>query len=142
MEKTRLVPQAHKVKHRKVVGLSLAICLILLAWPILASAQKGEGTEGSKGVMEAYKKDIQNEMRALDKKIAALDKKIRQQGSKLEGEAKQAWDDLKAKQKVMKGKLKGLSSATQETWEKAKTEAEAAKEDLQKAFDKVASYFK
>lgn len=152
------------MKPYKTIALRLALCLVFLAWPLLTSAQKignpapktmenekeentaikgtGENPEMSKGSVEAYKKNFKKEIRALNKKIADLDKKIRLQGSKLEGEAKEAWEDMKAKQKVLKDKLKAFSSATQKTWGKTRSEAEAAKEDLRKAFEKVEGYFK
>ena len=38
--------------------------------------------------------------------------------------------------------MKGLSSAGEKGWEKAKAEADAAWDELRKAYDKVASYFK
>ena len=77
------------MKRYKVVGLILAVCLVLTAWPLLVSAQKNEepaqtnavkGQEGkpqmketaevpeeSQGKLEAYKKDLQKELRAMGK---------------------------------------------------------------------------
>jgi hypothetical protein len=152
------------MKLSKMVWLKWTVGMLLLACPVMASAQKSEnpapkpeeawkaekkppkGTvkqpEESKGALETYKRDFLKETEALDKKIAQLSKKIKQQGTKLEGEARESWDDLKAKQKVLKSRMKDLSAATRETWEKSKNEAEAAKEELKKALEKVASYFK
>ena len=135
----------------------MAVCIAVAAPPSLVSAQKSavtgqEGKEQMRGTGEspeqadknvaAYKKDLKKELRVLDKKIALLDKKVKKQGSKLEGEAKESWTYLKEQQKAAQSKLKGLSSASKETWEKAKSEADAALDDLKKAYDKAASYFK
>jgi Skp family chaperone for outer membrane proteins len=151
------------MKCYKGVGLILAVCLVLTAGPLLVSAQKNEepaqtnavkGQEGkpqmkenaevpdeSQGKIEAYKKDLQKELRAMDQKTATLGKKIEKKGEKLKAEAKENWTELKAKQKVARNKLNALSSASKEGWEKAKAEAEAARDALRKAYDKVASYF-
>ncbi len=152
-----LTQEVVSMKRYGFSGLVLAVCLLFVAWPLLASAQqpagqgpagtegkdqmKGSagGPEGSKGKMETYKKDLQKELRAMDNKIAALGKKVKTQGDKAGAEAKDSWNDLKAKQKTAKGKLKALSS---KAWDKTKAEADAARDELQKAYDKAASYFK
>ncbi len=93
----------------------------------------------SKSAMEKYKADFKKEMKAFDKKIAKLGKKVKEQGSNAGTEAKESWNDLEAKQANAKSKLKSLSK---EAWDKTKTEADVAREDLRKAYDKSVSYFK
>jgi hypothetical protein len=93
----------------------------------------------SKGRIEAYKKDMKMELRVFDKKIAALGKKVKKAGSTVEAEARGSWIDLKTKQKAAKSKLTALTAAA---WEKTKGEAEAARDELKKAYEKATSYFK
>jgi hypothetical protein len=124
------------MKRSVHLGLLLAVCVVLAAWPSLASAQKSEepaqksavtGQEGkaqtkepdqSKGKWNEYKKELEKELRALDKKVAVLGKKVKKQGSKLEVEAKESWNDLKVKQKAARDKLKRLSSAGDKAWKR------------------------
>jgi hypothetical protein len=134
----------------QVLGVVVAVCVAVTAPLSFVSAQGNEGkTQMQKPAespdqskMETYKKDLQKELKAIDKKIAALGKKAKKKGSELKGDAKESWDDLKAKQTVAKNKLKDVSSAGKETWEKVKSETDAAMDDLKKAYDKAVSYFK
>jgi Skp family chaperone for outer membrane proteins len=103
----------------------------------------GEAAQQSdKEKREGFQKEADKMIRDLDKKITALGKKVKKQGSKVKAEAKEAWDDLKAKQVVAKKKLKELSSSGAETWDKVKSEANGALEETRKAYDKAVSHFK
>lgn len=64
---------------------------------------------------------------------------MKKAGSKVKVDAKDSWNDLKAKQKTAKNKLTALTSTA---WEKTKAEAHAARDELKKAYDKAVSYFK
>jgi hypothetical protein len=145
------------MKYYGIIGMILAICVVVAAPPSLVSAQTGavtgqEGKEQMRGTgespeqadknMAAYKEDLKKELQALDKKIVILGKKVKKQGSKLEGESKESWKYLKAQQKAAKSKLKDLSSTGKETWEKARSEADTALNELKKAYDKAVSSFK
>ncbi len=141
--------EGKSMKTYSFFGVVLVIGAVLITYPLglrgQEPAQKDtSGTEmkqpePSKGEMETYKAGFKKEMRAFDQKIASLGKKVKKQGSKVGTDAKESWNDLKAKQTNAKSKLKGLSK---EAWEKTKAEAEVAREDLRKAYDKAASYFK
>jgi peptidoglycan hydrolase CwlO-like protein len=138
------------MKWYQILGVAVAVCVIATAPPSFVSAQGTEGKTQMKepaepqdqSKMQQYKKDLQKEIKAIDKKIANLGKKVKKEGSNLKGEAKESWEDLKAKQSVAKNKLKEVSKAGKETWEKVKSEADAALDDLKKAYDKTVSYFK
>lgn len=66
------------MKPYKMLAVMLATCAVMTAWPLLASAQKnGEPpqikesagpSEESKGKIEAYKQDMEKELRAIDRK--------------------------------------------------------------------------
>ena len=135
------------MKLYRCLGIVLVVGAALVSWPLVVSSQEPSKKAASgeqmnqpeQSKMDKYKKDFEKEMRAFDKKIANLGSKVKQQGSKAGTEAKESWNDLKVKQTHAKNKLKSLSK---EAWEKTKTEADAAREDLRKAYDKAASYFK
>ena len=109
------------MKWYQILGVIVAICVAITAPPSFVSAQGAEEktqmkeSQGSQdqSKMQKYKKELQKELKAIDKKIAALEKKAKKEGSKLKGEAKESWDDLKAKQTVAKNKLKDVSSCEQ-----------------------------
>ena len=139
------------MKSCKLLGIMFVVSAVLVAWPLLVISQEPaqkSGTTGqemkqpsdtSKSTMETYKKDFKKELKEFDRKIARLGKKVKKEGSKARAEAKESWNDLKMKQTTAKNKLKGLSSTA---WEKTKAEADSARDDLRKAYDKTASYFK
>jgi hypothetical protein len=153
-----LIREAVQMKRYGLCGMILAVCLMIAVCPLTVSAQKSDeasqggpatekketaaAPEDSKMKMEAYKKDLKKELHEMDKKIAALGKKVKKEGSKLEADAKGSWNDLKAKRQVANDKYKRLSSKTKEVWEKTKSEVDIARDDLKKAYDKTASYFK
>jgi Skp family chaperone for outer membrane proteins len=138
------------MKWYSILGVLVVVCVAVAAPLSFVSAESTEGKANIQGTgespdqskMQVYKKELQSELRAIDKKIAALGKKVKKEGAKLKGEAKESWDDLKAKQAAAKSKLKDLAGAGKETWEKTKSEADAVLDDLKKAYDKAASYFK
>jgi len=139
------------MKSCRVLGVMFVASAVLVTWPLLVIGQEPaqkSGTTGqemkqssdtSKGTMETYKKDFKKELKEFDKKIARLGKKVKKEGSKAGAEAKESWNDLKMKRTAAKDKLKGLSSTA---WEKTKAEADSARDELRKAYDKTASYFK
>ena len=91
---------------------------------------------------EGYKKEVQEKLKALDQKIDELKGKA----AGLKGEAKKEFNkdmtELRKKQKSAKkewGKIKG---ATARGWEKVKSGMDAAVQDVENAYNKVASRFK
>ena len=142
----------------------LCLCLVFAARPLFVCGQtagepadksgtteqqgkakvKATSTPGQsqKGEQENLQKEAKKMLRDLDKEITALGKQVKMQGSKLQAEAKDSWETLKSKQQVARKKVKELSSASGEAWEKAKSEVDSALDELRKAYDKAASYFK
>jgi TolA-binding protein len=141
----------------------LVLSLFLTAFAAPVSAQKADpamgtaratgeedkaGIKGSAGPhesresMETYKKELQEDLRELDKKISVLAEKMKKRGARLQAEAKESWNELRAKEKTARARLKDLSSSSREAWEKAKSEAGAAMDEVRKAYDRAASYFK
>jgi ElaB/YqjD/DUF883 family membrane-anchored ribosome-binding protein len=102
----------------------------------------GEPKQADKTNRESFNKEANKMIQDLDKKISTLGKKVKKEGAKIKTEAKESWESLKAKQTVAKKKLKDLSAAGEEAWDKVKSEADAALEEVRKAYDKAVSYFK
>ena len=91
---------------------------------------------------ESYKKEVQEKLKALDKKIDELKGK----GSELKEEAKTEFDKemtaLHKKQKVAKKEWRKVKRATATNWEKVKAGMDNAVKDVENAYDKTASRFK
>ena len=149
------------MKRCALLGVVLLACVLLVARPSPVCSQKAEepaqksaitpqegkaagdtSAQPPKEKREGFQKEAQKMIGDLDKKITALGKKVKKEGSKIEAEARQGWDELKAKQKVAKNKVKNLSGKGEEVWEKAKSEADAALDEVRKAYDKAVSHFK
>lgn len=99
---------------------------------------KQSGKEDQKSLKAEAKKSIKE----LDKQIVSLGKEVKKQGANVKAEAKESWKDLKVKQKEAKKQLKALHKAGGKTWNKAKSDFDAALDELRKAYDKAASQFK
>ena len=91
---------------------------------------------------ETYKKEVQEKLKALDKKIDEMNAK----GAELKGDAKTEFTkemtDLHKKRKAMKKEWRKVKHAVAGTWEKAKADMDAAVQDVEGAYDKAASRFK
>ena len=91
---------------------------------------------------ETFKEDARKTMRDLNRQIRVLGKKAKSQWEGAETGAKEAWQDVKVKQKTAKKQVKELGSASKETWEQSKSKTKDALEDLKKSFEKAKAYFK
>ena len=110
--------------------------------PEMAAQQEQGGAKQGKEEKESFKAEAKKSIKELDEKITALGKEIKKQGANAKDEAKESWKDLKAKQKEAKKQLKALYKAGGKTWDKTKDGFNAALDELKKAYDKAASYFK
>jgi gas vesicle protein len=114
-----------------VIAIAFVLGLFLSAW---GDAQK-EGREG-------YKKEMQEKLKALDKKIDELKGKA----AGLKGDAKAEYSKemaaLRKKQKSAKKEWGKVKSAAADKWEKVKSDMDAAVQDVEDAYNKVASRFK
>lgn len=99
-----------------------------------------EASQG--GQNESFTKDAKKALRDIDKQIASLGKEMKKQGTEVKAETKESWNDLKAKQRVARLKLKELSRTGGEVWEKTKADFNGALDDLRKSYDKAVSAFK
>lgn len=91
---------------------------------------------------ESYKKEVQDKLKVLDKKIDELKGKA----AGLKGDAKTEFNkemaELRTKQKAAQKEWKKVGRATAEDWEKVKSATDAAVRDVESAYEKVASRFK
>ena len=121
----------------RLLGFILAIsaALVLGCFMEAWSAEQKEEREG-------YKKQVEENLNALDKKLDELKEKA----AEVKGDAKKEFDkeitDLQKKQKAAKKKWNELKSARAKQWEKLKSEMTTAVQELEKSYDKVISRFK
>jgi peptidoglycan hydrolase CwlO-like protein len=91
---------------------------------------------------ESYKKEVQEKMKDLDKKIDELQAKA----SDVKGEAKEEFKKemavLHKKQKAAKKEWKKVEHASAKAWNKVKAAMDTAVQDVQGAYDKAASRLK
>jgi len=91
---------------------------------------------------ESYRKDLQEKLQILDKKIDELKEKA----AEVKGEAKAAFAkemaELHKKQKIAKKEWERVKRATANTWEKAKAGMDTAIQEVENAYDKAVSRFK
>jgi len=91
---------------------------------------------------ETFKEDARKTIRDLNSQIRSLGKKAKNQWAESETGAKEAWQDVKVKQKAAKRQVKELGLAGKDTWEQAKAQTKEALGELRKSFDKAKAYFK
>ena len=101
-----------------------------------------EPMQSDQDARRAFTNESWNTFSDLDRKITALGKKMEAQGAEVKAEATKAWDDLKTRQAAARTGLDKLSSASDEGWEGAKSDATAALNGLKSAYNKAASYFR
>jgi uncharacterized membrane protein YtjA (UPF0391 family) len=114
-----------------VITIAVILGWFLNGW---SAAQTGE--------RESYKKEVQEKLRVLDKKIGELKGKA----VEVEGEAKTEFHKEMTKldetQRAAKKEWGKVERATANTWEKAKVDMDAAVQDVENAYNKAASRFK
>ena len=124
------------MKVRRLGFIAIITITFILGWFLHAwsAAQTEE--------RESYKKEVQEKLKALDKKIDELKGK----GAGLEGEAKTEYNkemtELRKKEKAAKKEWGKIKRATANNWEKVKADMDAAVHDVESAYDKVASRLK
>ena len=102
-----------------------------------------EASGGSQtGQDQSFKKDAQKALRDINKQFATLGKEMKKGGTEVKTETKEGWNDLKQKQHVARSKLKELSKASGDAWEKAKGDFNGALDDLKASYNKAVSAFK
>jgi hypothetical protein len=145
------------MKRYLLLAATLTCSFALMAGASLVYGQKSEqgnqekaaeGTnsgsvkEPQKEQPDTFKEDAHRTFRDLNSQIHALGKKARSQWAGAEGGAKEAWEDVKVKQKAAKKQVKEMSSAGKDTWEHTKSKTKEALDDLRKSFDRAKAYFK
>ena len=94
------------------------------------------------GERETYKKEVQEKLKDLDKKMDELQKKIAEMKGEAKTEFTKEMTELRKKEKAAKREWGKVKRATATKWEKAKAGMDAAVQDMEGAYDKVASRLK
>ena len=98
--------------------------------------------EPRKDQPDTFKEDARRTFHDLNNQIRDLGKKAKSQWAGAETGAKEAWKDVKVKQRTAKKQVKELGSASKDTWEQTKSKTNEALEELRKSFDRAKAYFK
>jgi TolA-binding protein len=97
--------------------------------------------EFSQETKEEFQKKLDLRLKELDAEIA----KLREKGSDLKDEAKANWDkkiaDLETKREAASAKLKEIGHSSAEAWKDIQKGAQAAWDDLDKAFREASREF-
>ena len=124
------------MRVRRLGFISMIAITFILGW--FLNAWSAAQTEER----ESYKKEVQEKLKTLDKKIDELKGKA----AGLEGEAKTKYNkemtELRKKQKAAKKEWGKVKRTTATKWEKVKADMDAAIHDAENAYEKVASRFK
>ncbi len=121
---------------KKVLGLVIIIlAFVLLGW--CPDARSDEQTKD----MESFKKQAEEKLKALDKKLDELKAKGPEVKTDVKKEYEKTMTDLRKKQKVAKKKWTALKRASVKQWEKVKSETTAAIQDLEDSYEKAVSRF-
>ncbi len=91
---------------------------------------------------EDYKKDMQEKMKSLDRKIDEMKGKAVELKEETKKEFNKGMAELREKQRAAKKEWRKVKRTAGNKWEKVKSDMDAAIQDLEKAYDKVASRFK
>ncbi|MBP1749077.1 MAG: hypothetical protein H6Q52_1616 [Deltaproteobacteria bacterium] len=91
---------------------------------------------------DSYKKEVQEKLKVLDKQIDELKGKAAGLKAEAKTEFNKEMAELRKKQKAAKREWSKIERATAENWEKVKTDVNALIQDVETAYEKVASRFK
>jgi TolA-binding protein len=97
--------------------------------------------EFAKQSMEEFQKKLDARLKELDEKIA----KLREQGGELKDQAKADWErkmaELETKREAARAKLAEVGQSSAEAWKDVKKGAQAAWDELDKAFREASREF-
>ena len=102
--------------------------LILLAGLIAVMGSLGACAD--RGSREAFRRDLQARLEQLDQKIGQLEERARQAKEDARPKMDAVVKELREKRQRAADKLRDVSSATDESWERFKVDAKAAVDDL------------
>jgi hypothetical protein len=119
------------IRRMGFISLSAAVFVIgcfLTAWSATPAEEK-----------ESYKKEVQEKLKDLDRKIDELRVKATEVKGEVKEEFKKEMALLRKKQNAAKKEWKKVEHASAKTWDKVKAAMDSAVQDMQGAYDKAAS---
>ena len=111
------------------------ICLGLIA-PRVALAASAKSEKGD------YQKRIETQLKEFNQKLKELKGKAAEFKEDAKAEYNEQIRAFEKKEKAANEKLKELKSAGAKTWDKAKAQMDAAMDELNKEYEKIASRFR
>jgi len=91
---------------------------------------------------EHYKKEAQEKLKDIDRKIDELQRKSAEMKREAKMEFTKDMAELRRKQNAAKREWSKVQGATASKWEKGKADMDAALQDVESTYDRVASRFK
>jgi hypothetical protein len=104
-----------------------------------ALAQQPSAQKSATESKEQYEKRIQAKLDELDRQMKALEAKGQTEGAEARREMEREYRRFSREHRVAARQLEQLKAAGKETWEKAKPQMDAALDELERAYQKLAS---
>jgi hypothetical protein len=120
-----------------LAGALAALMTILLSQR--AMAQQASGEKSTTESKEEYEKKIQAKLDELDRQMKALEAQGRTEGAEAQREMEREYRQFSRQHREAARRLEQLKAAGTESWEKAKPQIDAAVDQLEKAYRKVAA---
>ncbi len=98
--------------------------------------------EGSNQQRKDYQKEIENELRNLDREIASLKAKAPKEGREVQSNLSKHLTELDEKREVVQQKFENLKNSSQRAWRDMKPDLNAAIKDLERAYKRAVADFK
>jgi uncharacterized protein HemX len=136
------------MKHTIKSGALLLASALILALSIcgigrVSAQQQSKERRGAKTESkEEYEKKIQAKLDKLDRQIEALKAKAAAEGAQAQRQLKTQLKELDRQHQAAARQLDEVRAEGEETWQKMKPKVDAALDELEKAYQKVASYFR
>jgi parvulin-like peptidyl-prolyl isomerase len=124
----------------------MAAAVLLFTPGILRAKTAGASAQSTAtapaGQREQYQKLVEAKLRKLDREIAKLNAQAPQKGQKLQQRFRQQMAEVDEKRKAAQRDLEKFENTSQQAWQDAKPDLDAAMKDLETAYKRAASHFK
>jgi hypothetical protein len=124
------------MKVQRLGFISILMITFFLGWSLNTWSAEQTGEE------ESYKKEVQEILEILDKKIDELKGKAAELKETAKTEFDTEMGKLRKKQEATKEKWEELKRATAANWEKVKASMDAAVQEVESAYDEAAARLK
>jgi hypothetical protein len=119
------------------------LILVVTDWgiPQVSAQQSKEQTRPATESREQYQKRIQANLDELGRQISGLEAKAEAQGDQARRELRKQLKELTQQHQATARQYEELKNEGQEAWKKMKPQMDAALDELEKAYERLASRF-